>query len=71
MFRVISMEGFRGRLAVVEAVQQHDLVHIYHYTLGLGDLTLSAYFLLAVTLKELTLCGLGLTHSGAVFHHSR
>ena len=35
--------------------------------LGLGDLTLSAYFLLAVTLKELTLCGLGLTHSVRFF----
>jgi len=63
------MEGFRvgfprATLAAWSRVgtAAHDLV-----TLGLGDLTLSAYFLLAVTLKELTLCGLGLAHSVRFF----
>ena len=63
--------SFPGRLAVAR-VPSHTSTWTPRLVLGvIGDLTLSAYFLLAVTLKELTLCGLGLTHSGAVFHHSR
>jgi hypothetical protein len=55
----VSASVFRGRLAAWSRVHSSTRPG----SLGLGDLTLSAYFLLAVTLKELTLCGLGLAHT--------
>jgi hypothetical protein len=59
----VSASVFRGRLAAWSS----GCTAARPGSLGLGDLTLSAYFLLAVTLKELTLCGLGLAHSVRFF----
>jgi hypothetical protein len=69
MFRVISMEGFRVGFprATGRVVEGGAQCSTRPGSLGLGDLTLSAYFLLAVTLKELTLCGLGFAHSVRFF----